>query len=168
MSDAEDKRNIELLAAFGADRVRWPDGTSKRRTADDPPAELEARAIDRLLDCARDHGGVDPERHASLADLIVARAVSDAASARVGAAADRTNVVALQRFGSQRKPFLSSSMAAGAGAILAASLVLGVLLGNMPSIVTPIGDIAAATVSGAVESEVALIEEFFTAAEDTL
>lgn len=129
-----------LLEIHGADRTRWPARERLRFAhllAEDAEASAllaEAEALDRLLDRAPRVGA---ERQAALADRIVAAAIASGRPGVVPAPSERRaagNVLDLGEARS-RSPVLQQRRSSGrksgwqAAALMAASLVLGVLVG---------------------------------------
>lgn len=127
-----------LLEAYGADTKRWPH--QYRRAADAmlmSHAEAramwtEAQALERLLDCAT---SLDAAPQADLAARIVASAISQRPARPVPQSLP-DNVVLLRRPTPQRP---ASTVLRGAGqrrtgwqtgGVLAASLILGLLIGG--------------------------------------
>lgn len=133
MTNAETRKTeIEALTALldvcGADRTRWPararlrfasliveDSTARRLVS-------EARALDRLLDTAPQIGAA---RQQALADRIVETAVTQGRGVRSGQGAPVNSPVVAFPGRSLRK-----SSVWQAAALLAASLLLGIVVGT--------------------------------------
>lgn len=138
MSDREALERV--LATFGADRDRWPAAERLRfagllaENADARRMLAEARALDRLLDAAP---SIAPARQEALAARIVAEAAGTPRSAISKVSAPVGPVVVLSgraasspTRGWSRAPgaFVRSRVAPSA-ALLAASLVAGLVIG---------------------------------------
>ena len=137
--DISRERFVALVEAYGGDIGRWPvalQALARARTANDPLAAqrlIEAQALDRLLGLAP-ATAVSPE----LVERILARAAALPQDRRQSSAA-ASNVVALPRPSSRSTADaaaaprggwrLQRSQAAGAGGMLAASLLIGIWLG---------------------------------------
>lgn len=130
---ADDKRQPELarlrrlLDAYGADRRRWPRGAEPdvaALLAAEPAAraaDAEARALDRVLDGAP---GVEADRARALADRIVAEALTRPATA------SGTVIDLAARRGERTGRVLPRRQLWQAAAAMAASLLLGVVVGG--------------------------------------
>jgi hypothetical protein len=145
---AEDRQALErLLDIYGADRTRWPARERLRFASiiaeDKAAARLlaEADALDRLLDRAPRTSEV---RMHALKERIVAAAVR---SGHGGLAVVPTGALPGQRLRSwARRPALGFSGSEWpAAAVLAASLVLGVLLGSAGTFDTTVQKVAEVT-----------------------
>ena len=144
----------ELLAIHGADRTRWP-APERRKFASllatDGEAQRllrEAAALDRLLDLAP---GPHTE-NAALAERIVAAASREAgvgSRLRFRRADRRPRLFGAAADLALRRASLRASQVPAA-ALLAASLVIGIIAGTSGALDAAIGPLAAAT---AVESE---------------
>ena len=137
---AADREALErLLDIYGADRTRWPARERLRFASiiseDKQAAKMlaEAQALDRLLDQATPAGDAGLEAlkgrimAAALADR-PARMVPAATTAGHGAAITSLSMVREQR-AARRGGAVAGSGEWPAAAVLAASLVLGVMLG---------------------------------------
>lgn len=119
-----------LLEAYGSDRSRWPAAMRLRLSAfiaSEPKARralAEAEALDRVLDRAP---FVSVDRQQALAQRIVAAATGAAPDARAGAGGGR---VVPFRSNIGRSSAGVPSRRYAAGALMAASLVLGVFAGS--------------------------------------
>ena len=142
-----DLRDFEqLVEALGSDPARWP---VERRSAamallatrvEARSAFAQARALDRVLAVAP---APDAHRRRALASRIVAMAEADAAPREVGVAQSSAgNVIPLPLAKTATKAAASEALAvparsrvwASVGSALAASLVLGLLIGGaLPS-----------------------------------
>ncbi len=168
------ERIEELLAAYGADTDRWPAG--EREVLDGlEPAErarllAPEQALDRLIANAREMAAAGAPRD-DLISAIMERAADS--GARETNAPDG-NVVNMSRraIGSTTPAHQPSRRDwTAAAALLAASLVLGLLVGSserMQSTVLGIGDLAGITTSAPATQLSALDEVFLQPEEDIL
>jgi len=165
------KQKIERLravvAAYGGDVARWPieDQTELRAFADtEPDAQaivLEGRSLDRLLDDA-EAAVIDGQReNDAFTDKIFASIVTNDAGVREQPRAAANNVIdsnvvdlASRRRGVTGKPDADEAIVSKSGwmsvAALAASLVIGVMLGAngyLETATTGLGEIAGLGVS---------------------
>jgi hypothetical protein len=125
------KTEIEALSALldvcGADRTRWPARERLRFAGliveDDTARRLvsEARALDRLLDAAP---RVSEDRQEKLAERIVTTAITQGRGAQRGRSGVGSTVVPLQRVPARKSSVWQ------AAALLAASLLLGIVMGT--------------------------------------
>ncbi len=127
----------QLVDAYGSVSARWPAG--RRETAEallrsDTPAGAdardrlaEARALDRVLATPIP---VDPARVASLANRIVASSRNDIRPSKISAAGGTPGLGSLGLVARTREPRIGWA----AGALLAASLLLGISIG--PAVTT--------------------------------
>ena len=145
---AEDRQALErLLDVYGADRTRWPARERLRFASfiaeDKAAARLlaEADALDRLLDRAPRTSEV---RMHALKERIVAAAVRTGHGGLVVVPAGASAGGKLASWGRRPAPGFSGSEWPAA-AVLAASLVLGVLLGSAGTFDTTMQGVAAAT-----------------------
>jgi hypothetical protein len=140
------RRYADLLAAYGSDVSRWPEGAREEFRAMPPevsPNELqterllEYRALDRLLhNAARKAAAVPP------AEVLVARIASAATQQQEGNRApsgEQSDVVAIERVGRTRPSKTAPTNIqqrrwAAAAALMAASLVLGIFLGSQETV----------------------------------
>ncbi|MGZ5889090.1 MAG: hypothetical protein ACXWJS_00645 [Hyphomicrobium sp.] len=171
---AEDRQALEhLLEVYGADRTRWPARERLRFASlvaeDDGARRLvsEASALDSLLDLAPKASAA---REHALKERIVAAALRQteprfavvarsAAPARAGWRAWTGRVSAL------RAP---ASSGWAAGGLLAASLVVGVLLGSAGTFDTAVQQVAEATGYSVTDtsSHLALGDEMVSASDE--
>lgn len=146
----------ELLAAYGADRTRWPAPERLRfapllsSSAEARRRLSEAEALDRLLDMAP-----EPRTDRSaLADRIVLAAVGEAKGRQVIQLPSRRGAGSV--FGpavARAKAFGASAVRSGqwaGGALLAASLVLGAFMGTTGAVDSALRPL---TVASADETE---------------
>jgi anti-sigma factor RsiW len=169
-NQAESEQRLQelnrLLEAYGADKVRWPAADRIRLSsfiAIDPrgkAAVAEAAALDRLLDMAP---CVSIDRERSLAQRIVSAAASSAPSH-----AQPGKVVPLPVSAQSSGPFLRSRVSHAAGALLAASLVLGIFAGISGQLSATLDYVAEAVGLSDDEPELAFYAEPFASAEETL
>ncbi|NSL71840.1 hypothetical protein C6Y62_08460 [Hyphomicrobium sulfonivorans] len=139
---AVDREALErLLDIYGADRTRWPARERLRFASiisdDDQAAKMlaQARALDRLLDQATPAGDATLE---ALKGRIMAAALAERGSQagvvgdgqpHVGGGASVTSLSAVRERRAARNSAVGSFGEWPAAAVLAASLVLGVMLG---------------------------------------
>jgi hypothetical protein len=172
----EERQALErLLEVYGADRTRWParerlriagfiseDGEARRMLA-------EAAALDRLLDLAPAAGN---EREHALKERIVAAALRTADKKLVAVPAGPARSAGKREAWSPR-PALARAASANsfpAAALLAASLVLGVLLGSAGTFESAMHDVADATgfATAGESSQLALGEEIIASADEDI
>jgi hypothetical protein len=171
----EERQALErLLEVYGADRTRWParerlriagfiseDGEARRMLA-------EAAALDRLLDLAP---GAGTERERALKERIVAAALRTSDKKLV--AVPTGGPVSGKWAPWSRRPALARAVSTNSlpAALLAASLVMGVLLGSAGTFESAMRDVADATgfATAGESSQLALGEEIIASGdEDTL
>ena len=128
-----------LLDAYGADMSRWPKQAQARAgvllAADADAGRLmaEAKALDTLLGHAP---MLAQERHAALADRIIAQALNGASPVAARKAAAQTSGIVIPWPGAARERAKTPAWKAGrrpawsAAALLAASLCIGVFVGT--------------------------------------
>ena len=153
------------LEAYGADRARWPTADADRFAlliSEDKGAQsmlAEAQALDRLLDAAPT---VSIARERALAARIVATVRAGEATSRA-----KENVVAFVP-AKQRSVSATAVLLRPAAALLAASLVLGIVVGS--SGVTGPAATYVAEALGLVdeEPEYALATDMLATGEETL
>ncbi len=179
---ANDREALErLLDVYGADRTRWPARERLRFASlisEDKAAQqmlAESAALDALLDRAP---RTSEDREHALKERIVAAALrqSEPRLAVVAAAGESTATSSrLPTWMRQPARSLESARARGlrelpAAAALAASLVLGVMLGSTGSLDTAVQDVAAVTGIAAESetSQLALGEDFLAMADEDL
>lgn len=154
-----------LLETYGADRGRWPAADRIRLSsfiAIDPrgkAALAEAAALDRLLDMAPI---VSIDRERQLAQRIISAAVASAPSQ-----AQTANVVPFPAT-KTTVPFLRNQARHAAGALLAASLVLGIFAGTSGHLSATFDDVAVAVGLSDDESELAFYADPSASAEESL
>ncbi len=154
-----------LLEIYGADRSRWPAADRMRMSsviAIDPRAKAalaEAAALDRLLDMAP---LVSIDRERALAQAILAAAAANSSPAQT------SNVVALPAARKPAVPFLRGQARHAAGALLAASLVLGIFAGTSGQLSSTVDYVAEAVGLSDDESELAFYAEPSASAEESL
>jgi hypothetical protein len=144
-----------LLEIHGADRTRWPARERLRFAgviSEDKAAEkllAEAEALDRLLDKAprASAAGID-----ALKERIMAAALK-AHEPHVAVIAGGKNVVALPQVQRGRRPLTARFVEWPAAAVLAASLVLGVMLGTTGTVETTMQEMAQAAGFGSGTSD---------------
>ena len=134
---AEDREALErLLEIYGADRTRWPARERLRFAGvvgeDKVAARMlaEADALDRLLEQAPRASGADVD---ALKERIVAAALRSGAPQLAVVAGGKAAVGQARRSATKRGPAFAARFGHGqwpAAAMLAASLVLGVMLGS--------------------------------------
>ncbi len=155
---------VRLLDICGADDTRWSPAVGERiRTlaADVPDAKAvleQARAVDRLLDATREYAPTSPN-HAALADRILAAALATTPDNRTqntaSAGADVIRLDAKQRdrqTPSRRGPLPASRTVPRwqqTGALLAASLLIGIIVGGSFDFEPIVRDLAGASSSTA-------------------
>ncbi len=167
-----------LLEIYGADRTRWPARERLRFAsliANEPEAQRiveEADALDRLLDVAPI---VKEEQEQALSLRIMAAArVTESTSLSAGKAVPFavSNIVKLPAW--MRRPQSAGAFGASewpAVGLLAASLVLGVMLGSagtLDSTMQEVADVAGLSSSDAVETQLALDEDMVAWAGEEL
>ncbi len=171
---AEDRKALErLLEIHGADRTRWPARERLRFAAvisEDPAAQrmvAEAEALDQLLDRAPQ---VSEARIDALKERIVAAALrSDRPQFKAivgGKTAENPSGP-----GQVRRPARARRFAElPAAAVLAASLVLGVMLGSVGTFDTTMQQMARAAgfTSSSDGTSVALSEEILGSSDEDL
>lgn len=169
----EERQALEhLLEVYGADRTRWParerlriagfvseDGEARRMLA-------EAAALDRLLDLAP---GAGKEREHALKERIVAAALRTADKKLV--AVPSPPAESTGRWVAWSRPALARAASPNslpAAALLAASLVVGVLLGSAGTFESAMHDVADATgfATAGESSQLALGEEIISSADE--
>jgi hypothetical protein len=167
---ADDRRALErLLEIYGADRTRWParerlrfaslvaeDETSRRLMA-------EASALDRLLDVAPK---TSADREHVLKERIVAAALRQGhPKFAVVARSSSATAASGWRSWARRAPARSGW---AAGGLLAASLVVGVMLGSAGTFDTAVQGIADAAGYAAADtsSHLALGEEMISTSDE--
>jgi len=157
-----------LLEVYGADRTRWPARERLRFAsliADEPEAQrlvAEAAALDRLLDQAPT---ASKEREQALTERIIAaaRAQQNDPDRSSEAAPAITNTVKFPVWA--RRPQKSGAVSVSewpAAGLLAASLVLGVMLGSagtLDSTMQEVAEVAGLSTSVGGESQLTLGEE---------
>ncbi|MCP4780144.1 MAG: hypothetical protein GY877_05170 [Hyphomicrobium sp.] len=157
-----------LLDVYGADRTRWPARERLRFAsliADEPEAQrlmAEAVALDRLLDVAP---AARKDQEQGLTGRIVAAArgqqYNPLSASQVSPAV--SNIVKLPAW--VRRPQIAGAFGASdwpAASLLAASLVLGVMLGSagmLDSTVQEVAEVAGLSSSLTVESQLTLNED---------
>jgi hypothetical protein len=169
----------QLLDVYGADRTRWPvearAGAAQLVTRDVAARRLlaEAEALDRVLQNAP---AAAPAAEAALAERIVAaalrspRMVKLPPSSEAAASAEPIRAAALPSTGAARPAAGRSSAGrvrllsreAGAVGFLAASLVIGVLIGHTnlpPQILPALAEIAGLSSDGDELVQIALSDE---------
>lgn len=172
MSQIETEQRLQelnhLLEIYGADCNRWPAADRIRLSsfiAIDPrgkAALAEAAALDRLLDMAP-RVSVERERALTHRILVAAAASSTTMLAQAG------NVVAFSSAAKKSpRPFLRVQARQAAGALLAASLVLGVFVGTSGQLTSAFDYVTDAVGLSDDESELAFYAEPSTSAEETL
>lgn len=173
---AEDRQALErLLEVCGADRTRWParerlrfasvvgeDAEAKRMVA-------EAAALDSLLDLAP---RASDDREHALKERIVATALRSAETklAVVGGSAKADPARAPARPRSYAFGRASVGQELPAAAVLAASLVIGVMLGSAGTFDSTMQNVAEVTglASAGDSSQLALGEEIVAVADEDL
>ena len=167
---AEDREALErLLEVYGADRTRWPARERLRFAGvvgDDKVAArmlAEAGALDRLLEQAPRASGADID---ALKEKIVAAALRSGApqlAVVAGGKASSGRVTPVQT----RGPVFAARFRRGqwpAAAMLAASLVLGVMLGStgtLDSTLQEVADVAGFGSTASDSSQLALGDEVY-------
>ncbi|MEQ1696641.1 MAG: hypothetical protein ABL901_12435 [Hyphomicrobiaceae bacterium] len=156
----------QLLETYGADMGRWPAAdriSLSRFIAINPRAKAavaEAAALDRLLDAAP---RVSVARQRALAERIVTAAVaSNPSVVKPG------NVVPFRAAKSTTLPFFGGHARHAAGALLAASLVLGIFAGTSGQFSPAVDYVAEATGLSDEDSELAFYAETSASAEESL
>jgi len=156
---AGDREALErLLDIYGADRTRWPARERLRFasviTDDEEAARMlaETQALDRLLDTAPRASDADVD---ALKERIMAAALRSAPRqfevVGSGATTQRHAQPAARRFGFGRSEW-------PAAAVMAASLVLGVMLGSAGTFDTTMQGVAQVAGYDAATSQVALLD----------
>jgi hypothetical protein len=145
---AEDREALErLLDVYGADRTRWPARERLRFAGiageDKVAARMlaEANALDRLLEQAPRASGADVE---ALKERIMAAALRSGAPQLAVVAGGKAGV-AQPNSATKRGPAFATRFGRGewpAAAMLAASLVLGVMLGSTGTLDTTMHQMA--------------------------
>jgi hypothetical protein len=172
---AEDRQALEhLLEVYGADRTRWPARERLRFASlvaeDDGARRLvsEASALDSLLDLAPKASAA---REQALKERIVAAALRQT-EPRFAVVARSTEPAAGGgwRAWAHRASALRAPASSGwaAGGLLAASLVVGVLLGSAGTFDTAVQQVAEATGYSAPDtsSHLALGDEMVSASDE--
>jgi hypothetical protein len=168
-----------LLEVHGADRTRWPARERLRfasLVSEDEEAQRllkEAAALDSLLDLAPRAG---KDREHALKERIVAAALKSADTKLAVVAGGLEGNPARWPAWARRPAFAPAFAKARLGgqlpaaALLAASLVVGVLLGSAGTFESTVADVAEATGLAAAgeTSQLALGEEIIAAAEEDL
>lgn len=155
-----------LLEIYGADKNRWPAADRIRLSsfiAIDPRAKAalaEAAALDRLLDMAP---VVSSERERVLAERILAAVAATNPSPSLA-----SNVVPFPASTKTAMPFLRGQARHAVGALLAASLVLGIFAGTSGQLSSTVEYVAVAVGLTDDESELAFYTEPSTSAEEAL
>jgi hypothetical protein len=168
----EDRQALErLLAIYGADRTRWPARERLRFAsviAEDAVARRqfdEAAALDRVLDLAP---RASEARVEALKSRIVAAALSSSDKGLVRATAPQAggNVIPLTRRSTFKPTFSRAEWPAAA--VLAASLVLGVMLGTYGTFDTAMQEVAAVTgySSSTDSSQLALADDIYMSGDE--
>jgi hypothetical protein len=172
---AEDREALErLLEIYGADRTRWPARERLRFASvisEDKAASrllAEAQALDRLLDKAprASEAGIE-----ALKERIVAAALSSGAPqlAVVAGAKSAPDNVRQMRW---RRPTLATTFREWpAAAVLAASLVLGVMLGSAGTLegtMQEVAQVAGFDSTPSDSSQLALGEEILGQSDEDL
>jgi hypothetical protein len=161
-----------LLEIHGADRTRWPARERLRFASvitDDKAAGkllAEAQALDRLLDKApmSSEAGLD-----ALKERIMAAALSGPVSRGAVVMPFRPAASKLRPVQTWRRPALPVKFADWpAAAVLAASLVLGVMLGSAGTFDTAVQEVAQVTGLGADNSQVALSEDILGQSDEDM
>jgi hypothetical protein len=173
---AEDRQALQhLLEIYGADRTRWPARERLRFASfiseDEEARRLmaEAAALDALLDLAPKASAA---REHALKERIVAAALRSAEPRfAVIAGGDRAEARGLKAW--MRRPSFGSAPASGgwaAAGVLAASLVVGVMLGSTGTFDAPVRNVAEAAgfAAPADTSQLALGDDVFTVADEDL
>jgi hypothetical protein len=169
----EDRQALErLLAIYGADRTRWPARERLRFAsviAEDTVARRqfdEAAALDRVLDQA-------PRASEARVEALKARIVTAALAStdkglvRAGTASPAGgNVIPLTRRPAFKPTFSRAEWPAAA--LLAASLVLGVMLGSYGTFDTAVQEVAAVTgySTSTDSSQLALADDIDTSGDE--
>lgn len=173
---AKDRQALErLLEVCGADRTRWPARERLRFAGfiseDDEARRLlaEAAALDRLLDLAPSAG---KEMEHALKERIVAAALQSA-DTRLAVVPRSTDGHATKWTAWARRPSLANVPVRNslpAAALLAASLVVGVLLGSAGTFDSTVQEVAEATgfATAGDSSQLALGEEIVSMVEEDL
>jgi hypothetical protein len=148
---AEDREALErLLDIYGADRTRWPARERLRFAGivgeDKVAARMlaEADALDRLLEQAPRASGADVE---ALKERIMAAALRSGAP-QLAVVAGRKAGVVQPSSAARRGPAFATRFGRGewpAAAMLAASLVIGVMLGSAGTLDTTMQQMAEVT-----------------------
>jgi hypothetical protein len=156
---AEDREALErLLEIYGADRTRWPARERLRFAGivgDDKVAArmlAEAGALDRLLEQAPRASGADID---ALKERIVAAALRSGAPQLAVVAGGKAGV-AKHSPTTSRGPAFAARFGRGqwpAAAMLAASLVLGVMLGSTGTLDATMQEVAQVTGFGSTASD---------------
>jgi hypothetical protein len=173
---AEDRQALSrLLDTCGADRTRWPARERLRFAgfiSEDAEAQRmlsEARALDALLDCAP---RASEEREHALKERIVASALRSGATS-FSVVAGSAQAAPAPQVAPERGPVLRRFAAARewpAAAVLAASLVVGVMLGSAGTFDTTAQEMAEAAgfATAGAPSQLALGEEMLASADEEL
>jgi hypothetical protein len=176
---AEDRQALErLLEVFGADRTRWPARERLRFASliceDDAARRLvaESAALDALLDRAP---RASEDRERALKERIVAAALRSGEAKLAVVASGQPKASHLPTFmraarlGSSRNG-TRASREWSAAALLAASLVIGVMLGSSGTFDATVQEVAEATgLTTATEtSQLALGEDVLTNSDEEL
>jgi hypothetical protein len=172
----EDRQALEhLLEVYGADRTRWP-ARERLRIAgfisEDGEARTmlaEAAALDRLLDLAP---GAGKEREHALKERIVAAALRTSDKKLVAVPTGPAASTG-RRPGWSMRPALArtaSTNSLPAAGLLAASLVLGVLLGSAGTFESAMRDVADVTgfATAGESSQLALGEDVIVSSDEDI
>jgi hypothetical protein len=174
---AEDRQALErLLDVCGADRTRWPARERLRFASficEDEGAQrlvAESAALDTLLDRAP---RASEDRERALKERIVAAALRStetrlAVVAATGAAGKASRLPAWARLTPSRP--VNARHEWPAAALLAASLVVGVMLGSAGTLDSTVQEVAEATgfATAGETSQVALSEDILAIADEEL
>jgi hypothetical protein len=174
---AEDREALErLLDVYGADRTRWPARERFRFAGiageDKVAARMlaEANALDRLLEQAPRASGADVE---ALKERIMAAALRSGAPQLAVVAGGKAGV-AQPNSATKRGPAFATRFGRGewpAAAMLAASLVLGVMLGSAGTFDATMREVAQVTgfdSSTTDNSQLALGEDIYGQTDEDL
>lgn len=157
-----------LLEVYGADRTRWPARERLRFASlvtDEPEAQrlmAEAAALDRLLD-APSAAGHEQEQALAGCIMAAARAQQHKPLSASDVEPAVSNIVKLPAW--VRRPQIAGTFGASewpAAGLLAASLVLGVMLGSagtLDSTMQEVAEVAGLSPSVTVESQLTLNED---------
>jgi len=157
-----------LLEVYGADRTRWPARERLRfagLVTDEPEAQrlmAEAAALDRILDVAS-AAGHEQEQALTGRIMAAARVQQHKAHSKSDVAPAVSNIVKLPAW--VRRPQIAGDFGASewpAAGLLAASLVLGVMLGSagtLDSTMQEVAEVAGLSSSVTVDSQLTLNED---------